>query len=159
MSDTRRAAHPFGLGIPHRRKAALYAALAALFGTGILWLVFHYFMQAPGEFGPQPHALEAWWLRLHGACAFVLLWFAGLLWGTHARPALLQPRWRISGISILALLALLAATGYLLYYAADDVLREIVRLTHWLTGLALAVPLLIHVIGIRRSKRQRARLQ
>jgi len=34
-----------------------------------------------------------------------------------------------------------------------------VRLTHWLTGLALAVPLLIHVIGIRRSKRQRARLQ
>jgi hypothetical protein len=152
-----RPPHPFGLGIPHRRKAALYCALGVLFGSGILWLVFHYFLMRQGEFGPQPHPLEAWWLRLHGASAFLVLWFAGLLWGTHARPGLLQPRWRVSGVLILAALALLAVSGYLLYYAGDDTLRDVVRLVHWLTGLALAVPLLVHIVGIRRSKRQRQR--
>ena len=157
MNGARRPAHPFGLGIPHRRKAALYCALAALLGTGILWLIFHYFLQVRGEFGPQPHALEVWWLRLHGASAFVALWFAGLLWGTHAQPGLRQTRWRVSGIAILALLALLALSGYLLYYASDDALRDLVRLLHWLTGLGLAIPLLIHVLGIRRSKKQRTR--
>jgi hypothetical protein len=152
-----RPAHPFGLGIPHRRKAALYTALGVLFGSGILWLIFHYFLMRAGAFGPEPHPLEAWWLRLHGASAFAALWFAGLLWGTHVRPGLLQPRWRASGIMILVVLAALAISGYLLYYASDDRLRDIVRLVHWLSGLALALPLLIHIIGIRRSKRQRLR--
>ena len=157
MNRAPRPTHPFGLGIPHRRKAALYGAFAALFGTGILWLVFHYFMVRQGEFGPQPHPLELWCLRLHGACAFLLLWFAGVLWGTHARPGLQQPRWRGSGVAILVLLGVLAVSGYLLYYATDDTLREIVRLLHWLAGLTLAIPLLIHVVGVRRSKRQRQR--
>jgi len=155
MNRQPRPTHPFGLGLPHRRKSALYAALAVLFGSGMLWLVFHYFMLRQGEFGAEPHPLEAWWLRLHGAAAFVVLWFAGLLWGTHARPALLQPRWRVSGILILVVLAVLALSGYLLYYASDDTLRDGVRLVHWLAGFALLVPLLVHVIGIRRSKKQR----
>jgi len=157
MKHGNRPAHPFGLGVPHRRKRALYAVFAATFATGILWLIFHYFMTRPGEFGPEPHPLEQWWLRLHGACAFAMLWFAGLVWGTHARPALLQPRWRSSGLTIVSVIALLAATGYLLYYAGDDAWRDAARLLHWIAGLALAVPLLIHVVGVRRSRRQRSR--
>lgn len=157
MTRKPRPAHPFGLGIPHRRKAALYVALATLFGSGILWLIFHYFMTHEGEFGPEPDALEAWWLRLHGAAAFVALWFTGLLWGTHARPALMQARWRVSGIAILALLGALAFTGYLLYYGSADALRDAVRLLHWLAGLSLALPLAIHIVGVRRSRRQRQR--
>jgi len=154
MKAPRRPPHAFGLGIPHRRKAALYLAFGALFGTGILWLVFHYFLMRQGEFGLEPHPLEAWWLRLHGAAAFVMLGFGGLLWGTHARPALQQPRWRVSGIAIAALLVLLAASGYVLYYAADDVWHDSARLVHWLLGLTLALPLLIHVIGVRRGRRR-----
>jgi hypothetical protein len=154
MKVSSRPPHAFGLGIPHRRKAALYLAFAGLFGTGILWLVFHYFLIRQGEFGLEAHPLEAWWLRLHGAAAFVILWFGGMLWGTHARPALQQPRWRKSGIVIVAVLVALAASGYLLYYATDDTLRDGARLVHWLLGLALAIPLLIHVIGVRRGRRR-----
>ena len=157
MKGSGRQPHPFGLGIPHRRKRVLYLAFAALFGTGILWLFFHYFLMRHGEFGPEPHPLEAWWLRLHGAAAFVILWFGGLLWGTHARPALMQARWRTSGIAIVALLVLLAASGYVLYYAADDGLHDGARLVHWLLGLGLAIPLLMHIVGVRMSRRQRSR--
>lgn len=151
-----RPAHPFGLGVPHRRKRALYAAFAASFVTGILWLVFHYFLMRQGEFGAEPHPLENWWLRLHGASAFVMLWFIGVLWGTHARPALAQARWRVSGIAILTLLSLLAASGYLLYYAGDDAWHDGARLVHWVLGLSLIVPLSIHLIGVRRARRNRA---
>jgi hypothetical protein len=142
-----------GVGIPQRRKTSLYVALAVLFGSGILWLVFHYFLMRQGEFGMEPHPLEAWWLRLHGAAAFVVLWFAGLLWGTHARPNLTRRHWRGSGIIIVTLLALLAISGYLLYYAANDGLHDGARLVHWVLGLALAIPLLIHIFGGRRRDR------
>lgn len=157
MKHGRRPAHAFGLGVPHRRKRVLYAVFASAFLTGILWLVFHYFLQRQGEFGAEPHPLEQWWLRLHGASAFAMLWFAGLLWGTHARPALAQPRWRASGIAIVTCIALLAASGYLLYYASDDGWRDAARLLHWVIGLALALPLLIHIVGVRRARRQRLR--
>src|SRR3954468_9696141 len=146
MKRAHRPAQPFGLGVPHRRKHALYAAFAAAFLTGILWLIFHYFLQRQGEFGAEPHPLEQWWLRLHGACAFAMLWFGGLVWGTHARPALAQTRWRSSGLTIVVLIALLAASGYLLYYASDDAWRDAARLLHWVLGLLLAVPLLIHIV-------------
>ena len=154
MKAPRHAPHAFGLGIPHRRKAVLYLAFAVLFSSGILWLLFHYFLMRQGEFGLEPHPLEAWWLRLHGAAAFVMLSFGGLLWGTHARPALMQPRWRASGIAIVVLLVLLAASGYLLYYAAGDAWRDGARLAHWLLGLTLALPLLVHVVGVRRGRRR-----
>ncbi|HZP68189.1 MAG TPA: hypothetical protein VFB32_17940 [Rudaea sp.] len=156
MKRTPRPAHPFGLGVPHRRRRALYATLALAFGTGILWLIFHYFLMRRGDFGLEPHPLEVWWLRLHGASAFAMLWFTGVLWGTHAYPAFAQTRWRASGVAMLALIALLAITGYLLYYTADDDWQSAARLVHWVLGLSFAVPVLIHFVGARRARRQRA---
>ena len=56
--------------------------LISLVGTGLwlsggLWLIFHYFMRPVGEFGPEPHALEPWWLALHGFFAFLSLTVIG----------------------------------------------------------------------------------
>jgi hypothetical protein len=147
--------HSFGLGVPHTRRRLLYAAFALAFASGVAWLVFHYWLQQPGEFGPEPHALEIWWLRLHGAAAFVLLWFAGILWGTHARPALKhEADWKRSGLGVLGVLLALAASGYLLYYLVDDTWRDIARIVHWSLGLALAIPLGIHIVGVRRARRR-----
>lgn len=151
-------AHAFGLGVPHRRRRWLYAAFALAFLSGVLWLVFHYFLQQPGEFGPQPHALEIWWLRLHGGAAFVMLWYAGIVWGTHARPALKHGAERKrSGLGVVALLALLGISGYLLYYLVDDDWRDVARVVHWSLGLALALALGVHLIGVRRARRRQAR--
>jgi hypothetical protein len=146
--------HQAGLRLSPRRRHALYAALGAALGTGILWLIFHYFLTRQGEFGSEPHPLEAWWLRLHGACAFAVLWLGGMLWSVHIRPALSRPGKRVSGLLLLACLMILAATGYLLYYAADEGVRDVVRWAHWLVGILLAVVLPIHII---RARAQRAR--
>ena len=105
-----------------------------------------------GEFGSEPHPLEAWWLRLHGAFAFAALWIGGLLWAAHIRPVLGRPGRRISGLLLLGMLAILAGTGYLLYYAVDDGLRDAMRLLHWPFGIALAFVLGIHVMRARSNR-------
>ena len=65
--------------------------------SGVGWLVFHYFMVRKGEFGPEADTLEPWWLKLHGAFAFLALWLCGLLWGLHVVNGWRQNRRRWSG--------------------------------------------------------------
>ena len=144
--------HQPGLRLSPRRKRALYAILGATWVTGILWLVFHYLLSIEGEFGAVPHPLEIWWLRLHGAGAFATLWLCGLLWAAHVRPALARPGRRRSGLLLLGMLVILAASGYLLYYAGDDRWRDAARWLHWLIGIALALVLGIHVMRARANR-------
>ena len=146
--------HHSGLRLSPRRRRALYAIVGGVWVTGILWLVFHYFLTRQGEFGSEPHPLESWWLRLHGVFAFAALWIGGMLWAVHIGPALSRPGKRISGLLLLGMLAILAATGYLLYYAVDEGLRDVVRWAHWLIGVLLAAMLAIHVVRAR-AKRER----
>jgi hypothetical protein len=146
-----------GMRLSRRHRRLVYAAIASIWVTGILWLVFHYFLQRQGEFDAEPNPLEAWWLRLHGAAAFLVLWLAGLLWIVHVRQGLSRPKRRTTGIMLIAMFAVLAASGWLLYYASDDALRDAVRLVHWLVGLALIVPFLIHSLRARRSRMARER--
>jgi hypothetical protein len=148
--------HQVGLRLSPRRRQTLYAVFGGAWITGILWLVFHYFMMRQGQFGSEPQPLETWWLRLHGAFAFAALWIGGMLWAVHIGPALSRPGKRISGLLLLGMLAILAVTGYLLYYAVDDGLRDVVRWVHWLIGVLLAVVLVIHVM---RARAKRARLK
>ncbi len=127
-------------------RVAVYVILGSTLVTGILWLVFHYFFRRQGQFGVEPHPLEAWWLTLHGAGAFAALWLCGLLWGIHIRSSWRLPRRRSSGIVVSAFFAVLIASGYLLYYAAGDGVRSVVSVVHWTVGLALVVPLALHVL-------------
>lgn len=150
-----RVAHHQGLRLSPRRKRALYVIFGGAWATGILWIIFHYLLLQQGEFGAEPYPLETWWLRLHGACAFAALWLGGLLWVVHVRPALARPERRRSGLLLLGILAILATTGYLLYYTGDDRWRDAMRWLHWLVGIALALVLGIHVM---RARANRARL-
>jgi hypothetical protein len=134
------------------RQRALYATVGAIWLTGILWLVFHYFLSRQGQFGVEPHPLELWWLRLHGAAAFLALWYGGVLWVVHLRPALKQTKWRKSGIALVVLFGVLVASGYLLYYGSGERLRDWVALLHWIIGSAVIVPLLIHVLRAPRFR-------
>lgn len=142
------------LRLPPNYRRLAYATLIAVWVTGILWLVLHYFLMRQGEFGSEPHPLEAWSLRLHGLAAFAALFLAGLLWGVHVRPGLLGPKRRNSGIALLVLLGWLAATGYLLYYASGDTARNLARLAHWSVGLAAALPFLLHSLRGRAERKQ-----
>ena len=133
-----------------RREALVYWVFGLLWFSGVGWLVFHYFLRQASEFGEMPHALETWWLRLHGAGAFAGLWLIGLLWAIHLLPGW-KARRRPSGIVLSVLTAVLVLSGYLLYYAGGERVHAVVALAHWMIGLALPLPLLLHGLRARRA--------
>lgn len=121
-----------------------------LWASGGLWLIFHFYLRTPGPWGPEPHALEPWWLRLHGLFAFASLWLIGLLSGLHIARAWASGRRRWSGSLLLAWLLALSVTGYLLLYAGDDGAWGLLSPGHWIAGLALPVIYAAHRL-IRRA--------
>jgi hypothetical protein len=145
---------PIRIAAPRRR--AIYVVMAALWASGALWLVFHYFLQGQGEFGPEPSPLEPWWLKLHGAAAFAALWLFGLLWGVHVVNGWKARRRRWSGGALFGSALALIASGYLLYYAGGETLRAATSITHWALGLAAPALFLIHRYFAREAKRPNA---
>ncbi len=137
------------------RRALVNLTWLGVWGTGVAWLVLHYFMVRQGEFGPERSAFEPWALKLHGAFAFLALWTLGLLWGVHIVNGWNLHRRRWSGGALAGVLLVLVVSGYLLYYVGDDQPRAIASLTHWLVGLALPVVYLCHRLweGLRRRAR------
>lgn len=128
-----------------RHQAWIYAVFSLLFASGALWLIFHYFIQIEGEFGPAMHPLEPWWLKLHGASVMVFLFLMGTLLLSHMETA-----WRIkrnlpTGIAFVTFNAALIITGYLLYYFGGEQTRPIISLVHWIVGLAAPVFVGVHV--------------
>lgn len=127
-----------------------YAAFAALFLTGVAWLILDR-LSAGDPDAPQ-NPLQPWLLKLHGAAAMVALAILGALLPTHVKPGWKRRLNRPAGIGLTALCALLAATGYALYYAGDDALRRVATLAHDIVGLGFPVVLVWHVVAGRRAK-------
>ncbi|HVM32008.1 MAG TPA: DUF4405 domain-containing protein [bacterium] len=127
---------------PHRR--ALYAVVFLIWLSGLLWLWVRGFSDAPVEGA----AAELWspvLMEIHGALAFVFLWFLGSLL-THMRRGLLLGRNRVSGLSLLSVALFLVLTGWGLYYFGDERLRVLTSLAHWGVGLALPLLLALHIL-------------
>lgn len=140
------------LGSRHRRVA--YATFALLWASGASWLLFHYFFRVEGDFGPEAHPLEAWWLRLHGLMAMFALVAVGSLATNHIRLAWKRRKNLGTGLAMLAATGWLGASGYALYYFASEANEAWLPLTHWVAGLALPLAAFLH---IRRGRRKPAR--
>jgi len=120
----------------------------ALLATGLGWLLVRY--TVGGGSGALPHASEAWLLRLHGLAAFAALFGLGTLAAHH-----IPHGWRLgarhrhsgqrrTGLVLCTLGALLAATGYALYYFAPEPVRPALGWVHAGLGVAMAGLLLAH---------------
>jgi hypothetical protein len=142
--------------LSRRQRLVTYVVFAAAWLSGALWLLFHYFLRRQGEFTLEPHPLEHWWLRLHGLGAFVLLWLGGVLWALHVRHGMSLAQRRRSGLAIVYAFCVLAASGYLIYYADEGVVRDLIGVLHWTIGLALAVPVVLHALPSIRARRRDA---
>jgi hypothetical protein len=138
-----------------RYRLLVNATGLVLWASGVGWLLFHYFVRVKGEFGPTQSPYEPWWLKLHGAAAFLMLFTLGLLWGVHVLKGWASGSRRVSGVALLGLLLALTGTGYLLYYAGGDELRAAVSLAHWIPGLALPALYLVHRIKAARARKAR----
>lgn len=118
----------------------LYSVGTILVVSGVLWLWFHYFVRIEGEFGPQIHPLEPWWLRVHGiAAAAFMIGFGSVLPG-HVRRAWGTSRNRVTGTVFFAAMLTMTLTGYLLYYVGVQAVRDNMAIVHW--GVGLGFPLL-----------------
>jgi hypothetical protein len=133
----------------------VYGVAGLLFATGALWLGFHYFVQVKGEFGPAPHPLEHWWLRLHGAAAMAGLVVAGSLLPIHIRRGWHQRRNLLLGIVLLSTVLLLTVSGYALYYFGGEQARPWISLFHWAIGLAAPVAMIWHIVSGREAARRK----
>lgn len=144
------------LGSRHKRLA--YTVFALLWASGALWLLLHYFFGVEGDFGPAPHPLEKWALRLHGLAAMLALVALGSLTIQHMRLAWSRHKNRRTGLAMLGLSAWMAATGYALYYFSSDANAAWLPLLHWVPGLALPVALAFHIlVGRQRPARAQPR--
>jgi hypothetical protein len=146
-----RAPDTIRLGYWHQ--FSVYGATGALVVTGVLWLVCHYFLGGEGEFGPQPHPLEHWMLRLHGAAAMIGLIVYGSLLPIHVRRAWTMRRNIALGLTVISAMLLLTVTGYLLYYAGGEQSRAVVSIVHWAAGLLIPALLTWHVVSGRGQTR------
>jgi hypothetical protein len=140
-----------------RHKKWLYSGLSLLWVSGVMWLLFHYFLQTDGDFGPQPHALERWWLRLHGLAGMLGLILFGSLLPNHMKLAWVRKKNRRTGLPMFTVWIWLATTGYALYYFSSDANADWLPVLHWAVGLALPILLLVHLKQARmRSHRMNA---
>ena len=138
------------------QQAYLYSTGVLLVLSGALWLLFHYFVRIPGEFGEKPHAIEPWLLVIHGlfAAAF-LIGFGSVLPG-HVRRAWNGRRNRISGSVFFVLLSAVIVSGYALYYTGEDAARAILSALHWMIGLGMPALMGWHIWRGRAWRRIKA---
>lgn len=140
--------------MPQWHLRLVYAATAALVLSGGLWLLLHYFLRGEGEFGPMPNPLEHLMLAVHGAAAMIGLFVLGSLLPVHLLRGWQQRRNLLSGLSLLAVQAVLILSGYALYYASGDDFRAATSLVHWVIGLGLSGLLVWHIVMGRRGRRR-----
>lgn len=137
---------------PHRLPGWQHALLVAVgtvaLATGVAWLAVHYTVGAGS--GALPHPAEAWLMRLHGLAGFGGLFVFGVLAAGHVPQGWRlagRHRWarqRGTGVALCSLAALLALTGYLLYYYAPEPLRPTLGWAHAAIGVAMLGVVLRH---------------
>lgn len=133
---------------------AFYVVMATLIGSGIWWLGVHYATEILGSGHDEWHrvAHEALALKVHGATAFVALLALGAMGACHAWRGWHSRRNRISGSMVVIAFAVLAVTGYALYYLVSDTTHSPVSILHWVSGLVVAPMLALHISTGRRGR-------
>ncbi|HTP38188.1 MAG TPA: hypothetical protein VMI92_01320 [Steroidobacteraceae bacterium] len=152
MNPRRHHSHGPAHGRLRTLSRGVYLTSAGVWLTGVLWLLFRYFLRRETDFGTASNPLEHWWLVAHGAFAFACLWLLGFLWRSHVVQGWKARRHRRTGGALFGAFMLLVISGYLLYYAASDAWHANVALLHWSLGLALPVVFIMHWAIRRRGR-------
>lgn len=129
------------------QRRLLYASTAALVLTGLMWLSVHQLawpVMSRASMEGLPSPWEPWLMKLHGAAMMVMLFMIGRISSTHVMRGL-RLHWRVrDGIGLLVGAALLALTGYSLYYLIPDDWRDANGWVHAAIGIGWTATLLWH---------------
>ena len=128
--------------------------LGALWLSGCYWLILHLFFSQATQWGPVQHPWAASVLKIHGWIAVGSVFLLGWVTSQHVSDRWSQTRKRVSGLGIVSVAAILALTGYALYYTTDR-LHDAAAVIHEAIGAAAILVALIH--WRRRPVRQAVR--
>jgi hypothetical protein len=128
------------------QKTAVFATTAIVGVTGLLWFVLHDMIDdEPGELA---HVL----LILHGVSSYVILVVIGSLLPRHVRSGWVRRRNLMTGVTVTAVMAVLAVTGLGLYYGNED-LHAPARWLHVAFGLGCFALFPAHAFLAARLRR------
>ena len=136
------------------QRRTLYAIALGVLLSGLLWLLLDW-LPVLLDSDWAALAVKQWALRAHGAAAMAMLVAIGGLLPTHVAAGWALRRERPIGVANVAGAAVLAATGWGLYYAGNETLRARVSVAHWMVGIAAAVVLVCHVTRAKSARRAR----
>ena len=134
--------------------------------TGVLWLIFQYFVRVEDDFGFEGrHPLQKVWLVSHAIASFAAIWVFGVLWPNHVIKGWTQKARRPTGGTLFGLTTWLTLTGIALYYVGTDAVRSVTSLSHWIVGVLTLVVFLVHLLtralpfdeGERRPAKHKAK--
>jgi len=143
---------------PQRMSGGLRFAVLLIFGalwlSGCYWLLLHYFFARPSDFGTVEHPCSPAILRIHGWIAVGAVFLLGWITARHVSDRWPQTIKRVSGVGIASVAAVLALTGYALYYTTDR-LHDFAGAIHEVLGGAAILLALAHWRPHRRARRSR----
>jgi hypothetical protein len=124
-------------------RSIVIVTFGALWLSGCLWLVLHYFFSQVGEWGPTQNPWAPFVLKVHGWIAVASVFLLGWVTARHVSDRLPQAVKRVSGVSMASVALILALTGYALYYTADR-LHDVAALAHETLGAVAVLLALVH---------------
>ena len=143
--------------MPERQRLAIYLVLGTLWLSGCLWLCLDRFFARRGEFGMTPHPWQPAILLLHGVIAILSMYLLGWITARHALRWWPGRRRRLSGATLGAFLALLAVSGFALFFLSDDQWQHAAASTHDALGLGVTVFGIHHWLFAKRRSTRDAR--
>lgn len=126
---------------------ATWSTTAAVAVTGLVHGCMAYCLSPEDPNDLVNHPWQPTMLHLHVLAAPVWLVAFGAVWHAHVWPKLREPARRRSGIALVVLGVVMAASGYLLQTAVEPWVRSLWVVTHVSTSIAWLVVLAVHVLS------------
>jgi hypothetical protein len=125
--------------------------------TGYAYFWMKYGMRSDDPFAVVNHPWQAIMLNLHvvGAPAFILI--SGIVFNSHVMKKLRAPQLpnRTSGLTSLAMFAIMVISGYLLQIASNDAWLQALVVIHVASGAIFSITYTAHLIISAKLARTR----
>ena len=135
-------------------RRTLYALFTVSWVTGTAFFSLSRWFMVEGDFGPEKHPWQFPVLMAHGASAFLVMFFFGFIMASHVPITWKLKQIRTIGIILVSCVVFQMISAYLLYYLANEEIRDVVANLHALIGFLLPVVLTIHIIHALRIRRK-----
>lgn len=121
--------------------------------TGFALAVFRYLIPSSDAFSSYPHPSWKYVVMAHVVATPVFFFFVGGVWWAHVVRYWKWRRRRVSGATMVTLVAAASLTGYLLYFVGSEAGIGVVRAAHTTAGAAATVFYVFHALAGWRSIR------